>query len=201
MSESKDKIDDKSRAKPPEDNPSLRSIESNIDKKIGSEGRLLAEKRLAPLRRAQDMSEERENSSSGQNSFSQNGPVPNGSDVGNWMQLGPTLVNNGGTYSPKGTRVKVSGRITAIVSHPSDSNTMFIAAAQGGVWKTTDAGRRWNPTSDNMLSLAIGAIAIDETNPDILYAGYRRGEFWIGLSIWNRYFKNSRFSQNMEIKW
>ena len=132
MSESNDKNlkknkDDKPLARPPEDNPSLRSIESNIDKKIGSEGRLLEKSGLATLKRAHEMSEEIEDSSSsGPTSSPQNGPGASGSGIGNWMQLGPTLITNGGTYSPKGTRVKVSGRITAIVIHPSDVNTIFI---------------------------------------------------------------------------
>lgn len=100
-----------------------------------------------------------------------------GNRVGNWIQLRPTLITNGGTYTPKGTRIKNSGRITTIVIHPSDVNTIFIAAAQGGVWKIKNGGRTWGPTSDNMLSLAIGALAIDETNPSILYAGTGEGNF------------------------
>ena len=60
---------------------------------------------------------------------------------GNWIQLGPTLITNGGTYTPKGTRIKISDRITTIVIHPSDVNTIFIAAAQGGVWKIKNGGR------------------------------------------------------------
>ena len=38
-------------------------------------------------------------------------------------------------------------------------------------------GETWGPTSDNMLSLAIGALAIDETNSSILYAGTGEGNF------------------------
>ena len=42
------------------------------------------------------------------------------------MQLGPTLITNGGYSSPNGTLVNVSGRITAIVTHPNDANTIYM---------------------------------------------------------------------------
>jgi hypothetical protein len=138
------------------------SQKSNIDKVIGSEGQRLAEKRLAAIKRAREMSSESENaevekSSSTSFSFS-NGPASfevSGSDY--WEQLGPSYTPNGQTYSDRGTRVNVTGRVTAIVPHPIDRNSVYIGAAQGVVWKTTDRGKKWIVTSDYALSLAIGA--------------------------------------------
>jgi hypothetical protein len=99
-------------------------------------------------------------------------PVPG---VSNWVQLGPTAIPKGQTYSA--ARVLVTGRVTSIAIDPSNPNIVYCGAAQGGVWKTVNAGQSWFPTSDNELSLAIGAIAVDPVNPLIVYAGTGEGNF------------------------
>ncbi len=63
------------------------------------------------------------------------------------------------------------GRLTAIAVHPTDRNTIYIGGAQGGVWKTTNGGASWTPLTDRECSLAMGALAIDPVNPQIVYAG------------------------------
>jgi photosystem II stability/assembly factor-like uncharacterized protein len=63
------------------------------------------------------------------------------------------------------------GRLTAIAAHPTDHNTIYIGGAQGGVWKTTNGGASWAPLTDHECSLAMGALAIDPVNPQIVYAG------------------------------
>ncbi len=92
-----------------------------------------------------------------------------------WRQLGPTYIPNGQTYS--GKRVNVTGRVTTITVDPHNNNTIYLGSAQGGVWKSNDGGTSWISTSDNALSLAIGAMAIDENNPLVLYAGTGEGNF------------------------
>src|SRR5262249_1625932 len=79
-----------------------------------------------------------------------------------WTNIGPAPLFEGDVEA---------GRITAIASHPTDSNTIYVATASGGVWKTTDAGRDWAPLTDNQASLNTGAIAIAHSNPDVIYAG------------------------------
>jgi photosystem II stability/assembly factor-like uncharacterized protein len=93
----------------------------------------------------------------------------------NWTQLGPSAIPNGQTYG--GVRVLVTGRVTTIVIDGSDPNTVYAGTAQGGVWKTADAGRTWRATSDDMPSLAIGALVMDPTNNQVLYAGTGEGNF------------------------
>lgn len=99
--------------------------------------------------------------------------------VSNWVQLGPTAIPKGQTYSTASppTRVLVTGRVTDIVVDPTAPNTIYCATAQGGVWKTINGGLSWIATSDNELSLAIGALAIDPGNPLVLYAGTGEGNF------------------------
>jgi hypothetical protein len=93
----------------------------------------------------------------------------------NWVQLGPLAIPNGQTYG--GTRVVVTGRVTAIVVDPTNPQTLYVGSAQGGIWKSIDGGAHWQPTSDNEKSLAIGALAIDPSNPQTLYAGTGEGNF------------------------
>ena len=56
----------------------------------------------------------------------------------------------------------VSGRITALAAL-KDGRTVFTGGADGGVWKSTDAGQTWTPVTDFQDSLSTGALAIDET--------------------------------------
>jgi photosystem II stability/assembly factor-like uncharacterized protein len=91
----------------------------------------------------------------------------------NWVELGPMAITNGQTYG--GSDVIVTGRVTAICPHPTDGNTIYLGSSRGGVWKTTDGGNNWHPMSDHAESLAIGALDISESNPQILYAGTGEG--------------------------
>lgn len=84
-----------------------------------------------------------------------------------WTAIGP---NAGIDPEIAGTH-KVSGRTTAIAPDPGVPNTLYIGAAGGGVWKTTDGGSSWIPLTDQQPSLAIGAIAVDPNNHNIIYAG------------------------------
>lgn len=95
--------------------------------------------------------------------------------ISNWVQMGPTAIPKGQTYTT--ARVMVTGRITSIVVDPLNTNTIYVGAAQGGVWKTTDGGVNWVAKSDNEVSLAIGALAMDPSNHLVLYAGTGEGNF------------------------
>ncbi len=79
-----------------------------------------------------------------------------------------------GTTSAPWTLVgpsNIGGRIEAIAIHPTDPKTVYVGAADGGVWKTTDGGTTWVPLTDNMEALSMGSIAIDPQNPNTIYAG------------------------------
>ena len=64
-----------------------------------------------------------------------------------------------------------SGRLAALAGDPTDPNTIYVAAAGGGVWKTTDAGTTWLPLTDAQATLFMGAIALAPNAPNIIYAG------------------------------
>jgi uncharacterized protein (TIGR03437 family) len=69
----------------------------------------------------------------------------------------------------------IGGRTRALLVHPADPEVMFAAASAGGVWKTTDGGRNWNPISDLLPNIAVNAMAMDPANPDVIYAGTGEG--------------------------
>ena len=65
----------------------------------------------------------------------------------------------------------MGGRIADIAVHPGDPATWYVAVGSGGVWKTTNAGTSWTPVFDDQPSYSIGDIAIDPSDPDIVWAG------------------------------
>jgi hypothetical protein len=48
---------------------------------------------------------------------------------------------------------------------------MWVGGVSGGVWKTVDSGRTWSTNTDQLANLSVSCMAMDPTNPDILYAG------------------------------
>lgn len=64
-----------------------------------------------------------------------------------------------------------SGRISDIVIHPDDKNTWYVAAGSGGVWKTTNFGTTWDAIFADQPSYSIGALALDPTNPQVVWVG------------------------------
>lgn len=76
----------------------------------------------------------------------------------------------------------VSGRVTALALDPHDTtgNTVYLGAAQGGVWKTTNSGITWTPLTDSQPSLAVGSLAIDpSTTTSTIYVGTGEENFAI----------------------
>ena len=65
----------------------------------------------------------------------------------------------------------IGGRIKTIVFDPATPGTIFIGAAAGGVWKTTNAGENWSPLMDQANAIAMGALCIDPDDRNVIYAG------------------------------
>lgn len=63
------------------------------------------------------------------------------------------------------------GRSAAVTGLPGDRNTYYFGATGGGVWKTTDAGRTWKNVSDGFYGGSIGAVAVSEWDPNVVYVG------------------------------
>jgi photosystem II stability/assembly factor-like uncharacterized protein len=101
-----------------------------------------------------------------------------------WSFVGPSPIPNGQTTS---ITMAVSGRVTAIDIHPTNPSIAYVGTAQGGVFRTTDAGATWTALMDSAQSLAIGAITIDPVTPSTVFVGTGEGNmsldsfFGVGL--------------------
>ncbi len=65
----------------------------------------------------------------------------------------------------------IGGRITDIEIPIDQSQTYYVGAASGGIFKTTDAGATWNPIFDDIGSLSIGDIEISKNDTDVVWVG------------------------------
>ena len=86
------------------------------------------------------------------------------SNNANWMPLGPTDV----PLLSSGQRRGV-GRVNVVEFHPTNPDIMFIGAPAGGLWKTIDGGSNWTPLTDHLPNLGVSDIAIDPTNPNVMF--------------------------------
>ncbi len=84
----------------------------------------------------------------------------------------------------------VSGRITAIDAVVNDPNHIVIGAATGGVWISKNGGLTWNPVFDKQAVASIGAVAINQDNPDIIWVGTGEGNVRNSTSIGSGMFKS-----------
>lgn len=84
----------------------------------------------------------------------------------------------------------VSGRIAAIDVVASDPNRIVVGAATGGVWVSDNGGLTWEPVFDDQPVASIGAIAINQSNPDIIWVGTGESNVRNSTSIGGGVFKS-----------
>ena len=64
-----------------------------------------------------------------------------------------------------------ASRTRAVSGVPSQPNVFYMAPVNGGVFKTTDFGRIWQPIFDDQPTGSVGAIAVSVSNPNVIYVG------------------------------
>ena len=103
----------------------------------------------------------------------------------NWIERGPG---------------NVAGRTRPIVADPDDPNhnTWFIGTAGGGVYLTRNWGSSWVPLTDHLPNLAVSALAMAESNHDILYIGTGEGFYNIDAVDGSGIFKSYDRGQTWE---
>ena len=104
-------------------------------------------------------------------------PVQGGASIaafaGAWTAQGPTPIVQAARSGPD--FISVSGRVTALAVKSSPPYTVYLGAAQGGLWTWDAANEVWVPKTDQLSSLAIGAIALAPSNENIVYVGTGEG--------------------------
>jgi len=83
-----------------------------------------------------------------------------------------------------------ASRTRALCGVASQPNVFYTAAVNGGVWKTTDAGRTWFPIFDDQPTGSIGAIAVSQSNPNVVYVGSGEGLHRPDLSVGDGIYKS-----------
>ncbi|MBR9975348.1 MAG: hypothetical protein KFF77_07185 [Bacteroidetes bacterium] len=83
-------------------------------------------------------------------------PLTKGSAVGDWTNVGPD---------------NIGGRIFALALNPLNPLTMYVGAADGGVWRSWDGGLGWTSVSDDFPTQSMGSIVINPIDTSIVYAG------------------------------
>jgi photosystem II stability/assembly factor-like uncharacterized protein len=84
----------------------------------------------------------------------------------------------------------MSGRIAVVAGVPGDPTTIYVGAATGGVWKSTDGGMRFQPIFDDQPVAAIGAVTVDPSNPDVVWVGTGEGNLRNSVSVGNGIYRS-----------
>ena len=78
---------------------------------------------------------------------------------GSWQIIGPIGKPSGGG----------AGRLNFIRFDPTNSNTIWVGAPDGGLWKTTNGGTSWTTNTDQLTVIGVSDVAIDPSNTQIMY--------------------------------
>src|SRR5215208_3282119 len=69
----------------------------------------------------------------------------------------------------------MSGRVAAIDAVESNPDIVYVGAATGGLWKSTNGGLSFTAIFDDQPVAAIGAVAINQASPEIVWVGTGEG--------------------------
>ncbi|HJQ22995.1 MAG TPA: glycoside hydrolase [Blastocatellia bacterium] len=83
------------------------------------------------------------------------------------------------------------GRTVGAVGVPGQPNVFYIGVNNGGVWRTDDYGRTWQPIFDDQPTGSIGAIAVAPSNPEVIYVGSGEGLQRPDLSVGDGIYKST----------
>jgi photosystem II stability/assembly factor-like uncharacterized protein len=101
--------------------------------------------------------------------------APNFSQILRWRNIGPYR----------------GGRTRAISGVPSQPNVFYIAQVNGGVFRTNDYGRTWQPIFDDQPTASVGSVAVSVSDPNIVYVGSGEGLHRPDISVGNGIYKST----------
>jgi len=83
------------------------------------------------------------------------------------------------------------GRALAVSGVPGQPERFYFGSVNGGVWETNDAGRTWQPVFDSQPIGSIGALAVSESDPNLIYAGSGEADMRSDISQGNGVYKSA----------
>jgi photosystem II stability/assembly factor-like uncharacterized protein len=97
-----------------------------------------------------------------------------------WRSIGPTR----------------AGRTLAVTGVRGQPEVYYFGSVGGGVWKTNDAGRTWNPIFDSQQVASIGAIAVAPSDSNVIYVGSGEADMRSSISYGNGMYKSTDGGKN-----
>ncbi len=87
-----------------------------------------------------------------------------------WQSLGPSAVPNG-QKGDLSLGISISGRVTSVAVHPTNSSIIYIGTASGGAWKSTNGGASWTLLTRDEPTQSIGDLTLDPQQPNTVWVG------------------------------
>jgi photosystem II stability/assembly factor-like uncharacterized protein len=84
----------------------------------------------------------------------------------------------------------MSGRVTVVVGVETESQTLYLGAASGGVWKSINGGVSWQPVFDDQPVSSVGAIAVFRPSPDVVWVGTGEANIRNSASVGNGVYRS-----------
>lgn len=82
-------------------------------------------------------------------------------------------------------------RVNAVAGVAGDPNVMYAGTPSGGIFKSDDAGKHWRPVFDGQIAASIGALAVSQSNPSVVWAGTGDPNIRPNIEIGNGVYKST----------
>ena len=84
-----------------------------------------------------------------------------------------------------------SGRVNGVTGVPGQPHTFYFGSVGGGLWKTTNAGRTWDPVFDSQPIASIGAVTVAPSSPSTVYVGTGEADMRSQITYGNGMYKST----------
>jgi photosystem II stability/assembly factor-like uncharacterized protein len=95
----------------------------------------------------------------------------------------------------------VGGRVCRAAGVPGDPLTYYAATASGGMWKSSDGGKRWAPIMDDMPTATIGSFAVAPSDANVLYAGSGEANIRGNVEVGNGIYRSTDAGKTWKHVW